>query len=118
MAEGGDDDDGPSLSMSARSGPSIFARARPLSIPWMMGGAGQSRMLSLDTKSLPQAQFKFLEHWLIHTSILLGASGAATTFAVNHLLGLPFNGPLLYASFYLYWAAYLGDRLKDCRSAP
>ena len=27
----------------------------------------------------------------------------------------PFNAATLLGTFYLYWAAYLSDHLKDCR---
>ena len=52
---------------------------------------------------------------LKHSCLLLGLCGSSVVLGVNQLLGLPFNAATLLGTFYLYWAAYLSDHLKDCK---
>ena len=53
--------------------------------------------------------------WLNHSGLLRALCGLSVFIGINQLLGVPSNGATLTAVFYLYWAAYMGDHLADCR---
>ena len=53
--------------------------------------------------------------WLNHSGLLRALCGLSAFVGINQLLGLPSNGASLAAVLYLYWAAYIGDHLADCR---
>ena len=53
--------------------------------------------------------------WLHHSGLLRGLCGLSAFIGVHRVLGLPIDWVALTVTFYLYWAAYVGDHLKDCR---
>ena len=53
--------------------------------------------------------------WLNHSGLLRALCGLSAFVGINQLLGLPSSGASLAAVLYLYWAAYIGDHLADCR---
>jgi|LauGreSBDMM110SN_4_FD.fasta_scaffold272081_1 hypothetical protein len=71
----------------------------------------QARAILTHAESISSSWWDCLKH----SFLLFGLWGTSAVIEVNHLLGLPLNAATLLGTFYLYWAAYLSDHLKDCR---